>query len=312
MKRKGRFTCSPKAEPFCCYTERITLLPSEVRKHKEGWENGGLLVPMFRGVFKKEFVSRKKIGSVEQVDLVELEQMSLLVRMELVFFPLVPVEELSDSFRKHLRGLDLNGNLVFKCPFLKDGRCSIYKEKPLFCRLFPISVHGPLGEHRKKCFECGGPRVFEGRSVNKQIQLNKTEVLRRRKDIEEWKKIVRELFNDKYVVLEALGVMNEARRDRSFLFSILHNPDLMTSFTTVIPKVYDYFGIDIDNQIRVAEKAWKLAEEYNEPVFARDYRFLYNSLKRAAVRWFEKNVARELAEMEMEKLLAALRESALP
>jgi len=27
---------------------------------------------------------------------------------------------------------------TFFCPYIKDGKCSVYKEQPFFCRIFPI------------------------------------------------------------------------------------------------------------------------------------------------------------------------------
>jgi len=307
MKRNKYFTCSPKNEPFCCFTERLTLLPNEIRNFKEGWENGGVLLPLFRGIYKIDNPHSKLIA--QEVSLIDLKEVSLVVRMEINFFPLIPERKISEHFKNYLRKrFKLKGTLAFRCPFLKGKNCSIYKNRPLFCRLFPVYIGKSLQERFAECFECGGLDVLQGKSIKKQEKINRRELLKRKKDIEEWKKFVRNLFTKREILSEVIKIMEEIRNNPYYLHLLLNNPNFICPLISAIQEVYDYFGIDINKQIQIVERAWKLAEEEGDEVFIRDYKSIHSLLKKVSSkkRKFKAFFAKPLTQGETKKQIQEL------
>jgi len=267
-----KFSCRPKKEPFCCYTERIDVFPREVREHRERWERGGALLVTFRGVFKERENHKKSPFSTTLVN-------GLKAKLFLQFFPLTPVpgEELSLNFKNYLRErFNIKGNLTFKCPFLENGRCSIYKDRPLFCRLFPI---GPVFN---ECFVCAGEQAFqEGRPIKKLQEVRKRLISAHKKDFEEWNKIVRSLFEDEEVLTEVTEVLKDISKNPRKFYLMTRNPRYVTVLGIFTRKVHQLLGINPQAQFEVFERALLLAKEKGETVYERAYLSIYRTIKSA-------------------------------
>ncbi len=85
-----------------------------------------------------------------------------------------------------------------KCNFLKeDGRCSIYEDRPLICRFYPLSVSSKgnriLGASviGKECLNCGGRNCFSDKQSKESVLL-----LKEGKPFGEFKKLMQMVIKE--------------------------------------------------------------------------------------------------------------------
>jgi len=214
------FTCKPKKEAFCCFVERLSLLPSDVRRYKEEWESGGVLFPVFKGVIEKKWARSLENLFKSTEALVDIGD-GLIAYLELQFFPLVPYEkELSEEFKAYLKErFGLKGRVAFRCPFLEGGnRCRIHGKQPLSCKRYPWS----FTEIQTECLKCGEEPFSElgkpGYAPIEELRKEwEKEVKRRKKDFGEWHEFVRRLFKDGEVLSEVIWRLEELRRSGDLL-----------------------------------------------------------------------------------------------
>jgi Fe-S-cluster containining protein len=100
-----------------------------------------------------------------------------------------------------------------RCPFLKETQCSIYKDRPIICRIYPLSMaFSPNGELFINLLRCPEVSVLQGKMVNpeiltetlKDIQNTESAFLLQKKE-REINAIPKEFFDMKRLFYQKIG-----------------------------------------------------------------------------------------------------------
>jgi len=243
-----KFRCLPVQEPFCCFTEIITLFPSEIRRFKEVIENFGVLIPSFGGFLRASVVEKAIKG--EKYAWVPLTD-KVYVYIDLIFVSYKPYKKpISEVFKNFIKRYDLDPPYV--CPFLDEDsfRCSIYEQRPISCKRYP-AIGYPLFD-KEQCLVCSQGKAFcqncDGLSAEDLLSYYKTEEFKR--EIKEFHKLIRQAFSYSNVLNEAIKLSKEMdfAPPPPNVTIILHH---LTYF------LYQTFSLSIEKQISNLERALK-------------------------------------------------------
>jgi len=246
-----KFKCLPKKEPFCCFTERLTLLPSEVRKFKKAIENYGVLIPSFRGFWDCKQV-KSQLKDYEGYAFISLTKKTCAY-VELEFIPLKAyTKSVSREFKEYLSKYELNPPYV--CPFLdeKTFRCSIYEERPLCCRRYPALVNATF--EKEQCIACSNGKAFcqncDGKTVEELLSPYKTEEFK--KERKEFHNLIKTAFSYSNVLNEAIKVL------KSMNFMVPPSPNFFLVIHHLTFFIYQNFDLSLEKQLANLENALRV------------------------------------------------------
>jgi len=290
MQIMEKFRCLPVREPFCCFTEIITLFPSEIKRFKEAIENFGVLIPSFGGFWRASLVGKhSEEGRYAFVPLTE----EVYVYVDLIFVSYKLYEKpLSKPFKEFIKRYDLDPPYV--CPFLSEEtfKCSIYEKRPISCRRYP-AIRSETFD-KEQCLICSQGKAFcqncEGLTVEDLLSKYYKALENERK---EFYKLIRKAFAYSNVLKEAI----EISKEMGFMppppqtTIILHH---LTYF------LYQEFGLSLEKQISNMERALKYQRGKGAK---KEIYFNLNTLYEVKkVNTLGKRLPRELIKLKVNKL----------
>lgn len=243
-----KFKCLPVKEPFCCFTEIITLYPSEIERFKEAIENFGVLIPSFGGFWRAALVEKGIKG--EKYAFVPLTD-KVYVYIDLIFISYKPYKKpLSKHFKEFIKRYDLDPPHV--CPFLDEEtfKCSIYEERPISCRRYPAIRYATFDE--EQCLACSNGKAFcqncDGLTVEDLLSYYKTTEFEN--EHKEFYKLIRKAFSYSNVLKEAI----EISKKMNFMPP---PPNATIILHHLAYFIYQEFNLSLEKQIANMERALK-------------------------------------------------------